>query len=61
VRERERESLVYAFFLYSTPQCERQNDGVLGAVAIFFFLAYILIVNVTSMNILCLLSTNSRF
>src|SRR5258706_12376352 len=36
-RERERESLVYAFFFsHFTPQCEQQNDEVSGGVAFFF-------------------------
>ena len=51
-RERERESLVDTkFFLHSTPQCEQQNDKVSGVVAIFSVSTYLLIVYVTSMNI----------
>ena len=52
-RERERESLVYTiFFLHSTPQHEQPNDKVLGVIAIFSVFTYVLIVYVTSMNIL---------
>ena len=52
-RERERESLVYTFFFsHSTPQCEQQNNKVLGVVVIFSVFTYVLIVYVTSMNIL---------
>ena len=52
MEERERESLVYAFFLHSTPQREQQNDKVLGVIVIFSVFTYVLIVYVTSMNIL---------
>ena len=52
-RERERERAWYTqfFFSHSTPQHEQQNDKVLGAIAIFLVFTYVLIVYVTSMNI----------
>ena len=60
-RERERESLVNAsFFSHSTPQREQQNDKVLGAVTIFLVSTYVVIVYVTSMNIVHYLSAYSR-
>ena len=52
-RERERERDWYMhFFSHSTPQHKQQNDKVLGVVAIFSVFTYVLIVYVTSMNIL---------
>jgi len=56
-RERERESLVYAFFfLHSTPHREQQNDEVSEGFAIFLVSAYVIIVYVTVMNIIHSLS-----
>ena len=50
--EREREPGIRIFFSHSTPQHEQQNDKVLGVIVIFSVFTYILIVYVTSMNIL---------
>ena len=49
--ERERAWYMHFFFSHSTPQCKQQNDKVLGAIAIFLVFTYVLIVYVTSMNI----------
>jgi hypothetical protein len=61
-RERERESLVYAFFFRTLHlSVSGKMAKFQGGSRFFFDSAYVLIVNVTSMDIVYLLSTNSPF